>query len=126
MRGADTQTKQLFSYVNLEDRIPAQHPLRAIRTLSDDTLKALSEDFDRLYSREGLPGIAPEKLAENADYQASQVVRKRVEEIFGWMKTIGVMAETRHRGLAKVDWQFTLVLAAYNLARMPKLLADST
>lgn len=126
MRGADTQTKQLFSYVNLEDRIPAQHPLRAIRTLSDDTLKALSEDFDKLYSRESLPGIAPEKLVESADYQASQVVRKRVEEIFGWMKTIGVMAKTRHRGLAKVDWQFTLALAAYNLARMPKLLADST
>ncbi len=65
------------------------------------------------------------KLAGSAEYKASQVVRKRVEEVFGWVKTVGVMAKTRHRGLAKVDWQFTLALAAYNLARMPKLLAGS-
>lgn len=45
------------------------------------------------------------------------------KEVFGWVKTVGVMAKTRHRGLEKVDWQFTLALAAYNLARMSKLLA---
>ena len=65
------------------------------------------------------------KLAAGTEYKASQVVRKRVEEVFGWVKTVGVMAKTRRRGLAKVDWQFTLALAACNLARMPKLLAGS-
>ena len=65
----------------------------------------------------------PAEVAETDEYKASQVVRKRVEEVFGWVKTVGVMAKTRHRGLRKVDWQFTLALAAYNLARMPKLLA---
>ena len=65
----------------------------------------------------------PDEVAETDEYKASQVVRKRVEEVFGWVKTVGVMAKTRHRGLEKVGWQFTLALAAYNLARMPKLLA---
>jgi len=51
------------------------------------------------------------------------VVRKRVEEVFGWVKTVGVMAKTRHRGLERVDWQFTLALAACNLSRMSRLLA---
>ncbi len=64
----------------------------------------------------------PDEVAETDGYKKSQVVRKRVEEVFGWVKTVGVMAKTRHRGLKKVDWQFTLALAAYNLARMPKLL----
>ncbi len=62
MRGADAQPGKLFSYVNMEDRIPAGHPLRSIRKLTDDALDALSEDFNELYSRTGRPGIAPEKL----------------------------------------------------------------
>ena len=55
-------------------------------------------------------------------YQISQRIRKRIEEAFGWAKTIGCMAKTRHRGIARVEWQFTLTMAAYNLIRMPKLL----
>ena len=62
MRGADAQPGKLFSYVDMEDRIPESHPLRAIRKLTDSALAALSDDFDELYSRVGRPGIAPEKL----------------------------------------------------------------
>jgi len=51
----------------------------------------------------------PDALAESAEYQAGQVVRKRVEQIFGWMKTVAGLDKARHRGLKKVDWQFTLV-----------------
>ncbi len=47
--------------------------------------------------------------------------RKRIEEIFGWMKTIGVMRKTRHRGKRRVGWMFTLTAAAYNLVRMRNL-----
>ena len=49
--------------------------------------------------------------------------RKRIEEPFGWMKTVGVMRKTRHRGRSLVEWFFVLTAAAYNLIRIPKLLA---
>ena len=51
----------------------------------------------------------------------SQHKRKRVEEIFGWLKTIGGLRKTRHRGLERVGWMFTFALAAYNLVRMRNL-----
>jgi len=51
-------------------------------------------------------------------YRVSQVVRKRVEEIFGWLKTVGLMRKTRHRGLGRVGWMFTFTVAIYNLVRM--------
>jgi len=49
------------------------------------------------------------------------VKRKRVEEIFGWMKTVGGMRKLRHRGLHLVGWMFTFAAAAYNLVRMRNL-----
>ena len=55
-----------------------------------------------------------------ADLRESR--RKRIEEAFGWAKTVGAMAKTRHRGRDRVAWQFTLTMAAYNLIRLPKLL----
>jgi transposase len=56
-------------------------------------------------------------------YAASQRIRKRIEERFGWIKTVGGLRKTRHRGTARVDWLFTLTAAACNLVRLPKLLA---
>ena len=53
----------------------------------------------------------------------SQKIRKRIEEVFGWTKTCGTMRKTRHRGQDRVGWSFTLTAAAYNLIRLPKLLA---
>ena len=58
-------------------------------------------------------------------YAVSQRKRKRIEEVFGWMKTIGVLRKTRHRGLERVQWLFTFTAAAYNLVRMRNLLSDS-
>jgi hypothetical protein len=52
----------------------------------------------------------------------SQRIRKRIEEAFGWAKTVAGLRKARHRGLSKIDWQFTLAMAAYNLVRLPKLL----
>ncbi len=61
----------------------------------------------------------------HAGYRVSQRIRKRIEEVFGWAKTIGGMAKTKHRGLEKVGWQFTFTMAAYNLIRLPRLLGHS-
>jgi hypothetical protein len=55
-------------------------------------------------------------------YAVSQKKRKRIEEAFGWGKTIGPIAKTMLRGIARVGFQFTLTMAAYNLARLPRLL----
>jgi transposase len=62
MRGSDKQTGSLFSYVNLEERIPARHPLRKIKGVVDAALASLDADFAALYADEGRPSIAPERL----------------------------------------------------------------
>jgi hypothetical protein len=63
------------------------------------------------------------RTTRHAAYKASQVIRKRIEEVFGWTKSAAGLRKTRHRGLGRVGWQFTLTMAAYNLIRLPKLLA---
>jgi transposase len=62
MRGKDIQQSAMFSYVSPEERVPANHPLRPIRTMVDVVLKGLSRSFGRLYIDWGRPSIAPEKL----------------------------------------------------------------
>ncbi|SMF73221.1 transposase, partial [Tistlia consotensis] len=63
------------------------------------------------------------RTTRHPGYAVSQRLRKRIEEAFGWIKTTGGLRKTRHRGLARVGWMFTLRVAAYNLVRLPKLLA---
>jgi transposase len=62
MRGSDETSGALFSYVDLEERIPARHPLRKVRQIVNEALASLDGDFERLYSAEGRPSIAPERL----------------------------------------------------------------
>ena len=64
------------------------------------------------------------RTTRHASYAASQRARKRIEEAFGWIKTVAGLRRTKLRGLAKVDWSFTFAVAAYNLIRLPKLLAE--
>jgi transposase len=61
------------------------------------------------------------RTTRHAGYKVSQVKRKRIEEVFGWLKTIGMLRKTRHRGVQKVGWVFTFAAAAYNLVRMRNL-----
>jgi len=75
MRGADERSEGIFSYVRLEQRVPADHPLRAIRDLVDAALKGLSGDFGRLYARDGRPSILPERLLRALLLQAFYTVR---------------------------------------------------
>jgi IS5 family transposase len=63
------------------------------------------------------------RTTRHAGYALSQRARKRIEEAFGWIKTIAGQARTRLRGLDRVRWSFTLAAAAYNLIRLPKLIA---
>jgi transposase len=62
MRGDDRKPDSMFSYVSPEQRIPADHPLRAIRVLVDDVLRDMSREFDGLYAVTGRPSIPPERL----------------------------------------------------------------
>jgi len=91
-----------------------------------------AEDFvNELRSMRVVPHVAAKAKGSAVDgrttrhpgYAASLRVRKRIEEAFGWAKAAAGFSRTRHRGLARVGWQFTLAMAAYNLVRLPKLLA---
>jgi transposase len=62
MRGDDYQQSAMFSYVSPEGRVPAKHPLRAIRRMFDEALAGLDREFTKMYSQNGRPSIAPEKL----------------------------------------------------------------
>lgn len=63
------------------------------------------------------------RTTRHPGYAVSQRCRKRVEEVFGWLKTIGVLRQTRHRGLQRVGWMFTFATAVYNLVRLRTLAA---
>src|SRR3981081_4615104 len=98
MRGFDERAGALFSYVDLEKRVDADHPLRAIRSLTNAALSALSRDFAALYSGLGRPSIAPEMLLRAMLLQAFYSVRserqlmERLEFdlLFRWFVGLGM------------------------------------
>jgi transposase len=65
------------------------------------------------------------RTTRHAGYKISQQKRKRIEEVFGWLKIVGALRKTRHRGLFKVAWVFTFAAAAYNLVRVRNLLSPA-
>ena len=75
MRGTDHQDERLFSYVRPDSRVPADHPLRAIRKITDAALARLSDRFDAIYADTGRPSIPPEKLLRALLLQAFYSVR---------------------------------------------------
>jgi transposase len=75
MRGHDEQQEGMFSYISTDKRVPAEHPLRRIRAMTDAALQELSPKFAELYSRYGRPSIAPEKLLRTLLLQAFYSVR---------------------------------------------------
>jgi hypothetical protein len=147
----------MLAFVDLDARVPPDHPLCITKALADQALAALSPEFNRMYAEVGRPSIPPERLLKaslliglysvrserafcedldynllfrwflgmNLGYAQSQRVRKRVEEIFGWMKTVGGFRRTRYRGLDRTGLAGYLVATAYNLVRMAKLLAPT-
>jgi len=75
MRGSDERTGELFSYVDIEDRIPQNHPLRLIRRIVNEVLAGLDGEFAKLYAEDGRPSIAPERLLRALLLQAFYTIR---------------------------------------------------
>ncbi len=75
MRGGPEETKQLFSYVDIEDGVASDHPLRLVRALVEEVLNGLSREFGKLYSHTGRPSIPPEHLLKASLLQAFFSVR---------------------------------------------------
>ncbi len=75
MRGMDLQQGGMFSYVSLESRVPANHPLRGIKGLLDEALGGMSREFDRVYASEGRPSIPPERLVRASALQVLYSIR---------------------------------------------------
>src|SRR5882757_2279865 len=75
MRGSDQQSGDLFSYVDIEARVPVRHPLRAIRTIVNEGLASLDAEFDKLYASIGRDSIPPERLLRGALLQAFFSIR---------------------------------------------------
>ena len=98
MRGGDERSGELFSYVDLETRVRADHPLRAIRAIVNGALSALEREFSALYSRIGRPSIPPEKLLRAMLLQAFYSIRserqltERLEFdlLFRWFVGLGI------------------------------------
>lgn len=65
------------------------------------------------------------RTVRHVGYKISQMKRKRIEEVFGWLKTIALLRKTRHRGLLRVGWVFSFAATAYNLVRMRNLLTSA-
>jgi len=75
MRGKDEQQLDVFSYVSPEQRVPQDHPLRLLRAMTDEALRDLQPQFNKLYAKTGRPSIAPEKLLRALLLQALYSVR---------------------------------------------------
>ncbi len=98
MRGDERFQDGMFSYVSLEQRVPADHPLRAVRKLADSVLRSLSAEFDALYADSGRPSIAPEYILRALLLQVFYSVRSErllVEQIdynllFRWFVGLGM------------------------------------
>jgi hypothetical protein len=79
MRGSDERSGELFSYVDLEDRVPAKHPLRLIRRIVNEVLVALDCEFTKLYADTGRPSIPPERLLRALLLQAFYTIRSETQ-----------------------------------------------
>lgn len=98
MRGPDKTSGSLFSYVDLEDRVPAAHPLRVVREIVNDALETLDAEFARLYDGRGRASIAPERLLRASLLQAFYSIRSErqlMEQIdynllFRWFVGLGI------------------------------------
>jgi len=106
------------------DEIPGQGKV----TLAADKNYDTKEHVAQLRERNVTPHVAQKKnsaidgrTTRHAGYQVSQQKRKRVEEIFGWLKTVALFRKTRHKGVARVGWMFTFAASAYNLVRIRNL-----
>ena len=140
MRGEEKQQEAMFSYVSLEQRVPTDHPLRAIRRMTDRALEQLSLHFEALYARRGRPSIPPERLIRALLLQVLYGVRSEhqlMEQIdfnllFRWFVGLGIDEEvwdatvfTKNRErLMQGEVSQRLLLAIVQQARAEDLLSE--
>jgi transposase len=120
-------TAEVEAALSMASKIPGEQRV----TLGADKAYDTADCVRGLREREVTPHVAQNttnrssaidaRTTRHAGYGVSQKKRKRVEEIFGWMKTVGVMRKTRHKGVERVGWMFRFTAAAYNLVRMRNL-----
>jgi len=115
MRTPDDQQQKMFFHLLAEKRILKKHPLRLVEAMVEECLKELDERFSNMY-----PAIHG-RTSSHDGYASSQRERKRIEDVFGWIKTVACLHKLRHRGARKVERLFAFAAAAYNLVRMRNL-----
>jgi transposase len=140
MRGRDDRSEGFFSYIRLEERVPADHPLRPIRALADEALCWLDKRFEALYSAMGRPSIPPEMLLRATLLQAFFSVRSErmlMEQIdynllFRWFVGLPIDAEVWHPTvfthnrdrLLEADVAHDFLAALLGLPQVKKLLSS--
>jgi hypothetical protein len=126
---AATGTAEREAAVGLVEGIPGRHRITVGGDKAYDTrgfvqsLRGLKAVPHVAQNCNGRKSAIDGRTTRHPGYAVSQRLRKRVEEIFGWMKTVGNLRKTRHRGEDRVDWVFSLTAAAYNLVRIRNLTA---
>jgi hypothetical protein len=124
-----TGTAEREAALTMAEAIPGEQRVTWGAAKHDDTRDLVQQ----LRARRVTPHVAPHtsgrssasdgRTTRHAGYAVRQRQRQCVEEIFGWMKTVGLWRQTRHRGVARVGWMFTVAAAVYNLVRMHTLAA---
>ena len=125
-----TSTAERLSALAMLEQIPGTGPVTVGGDKAFDTAEFVCEcrnisvtpHVAQNLGRRGGSAI-DSRTTRHPGYRISQKKRKRIEECFGWLKTIALLRQVRHRGTLKVDWIFTFACAAYNLVRMRNLLA---
>jgi transposase len=119
-----TGTSEREASLEMVEEIPGDGTV----TLGADKGYDTKDHVAQLRERNVTPHVAQKKhsaidarTTRHAGYKVSQQKRKRVEEIFGWLKTVGMLRKTRHKGVRRVGWVFTLAASAYNLVRVRNL-----
>jgi transposase len=113
--------------VNLLEQVPGSGPVTVGADKGYDTRDFVAQARAQgvtphvAQNTSGRKSAIDSRTTRHEGYAISQRLRKRVEEVFGWMKTIGLMRKTRHKGVARVGWMFVFAAAAYNLVRMRNL-----
>jgi transposase len=127
---AATGTAERETAVRLVEAVPGRHRITVSGDKAYDTrefvqsLRVLNAVPHVAQNRTGRASAIDGRTTRHPGYAVSQRLRKRVEEIFGWIKTVGNLRKTRHRGRERVGWMFTLTAAAYNLVRIRNLTAE--
>jgi len=118
-------TAEREAALQMISRIPGSHQI----TVGADKAYDVSDFVQDMHELRATPHVARKvkgsaidgRTTRHAGYQISQKKRKRIEEIFGWMKTVGTLRKTRHRGRIRVSWIYQFTMAAYNLVRIRNL-----